>query len=225
MGTDAVFGAHPFAVHSLLRLRNFQAARFEHQRPTWLDEAPQDLGWVVVRRTVAGAGWVAAGVRGRRRCERCAVLVPAAAVIDVVRPEDLVTTHRWCGHPRAAIIPAIGTLPAAAAVMRAHVPAAAWGPVGSVALELASTHPWTTPTSDLDLMLKVEEPLSRATAVALADAFAALGVRVDLLLETPYGALALHEYAYRPSPWLQRTPAGPRLTAAPWPLSCGERDV
>ena len=43
-----------------------------------------------------------------------------------------------------------------------------------------------------------------------------LPVRIDVLLETPAGAVALAEYARGKSVVMLRSPQGPRLVADPW---------
>ena len=58
------------------------------------------------------------------------------------------------------------------------------------------------------------DPLPRRAAAALLDRLADLPARVDVLLETPTGAVALAEYAA--GDCLLRTPTGPRLVRDPW---------
>jgi phosphoribosyl-dephospho-CoA transferase len=43
-----------------------------------------------------------------------------------------------------------------------------------------------------------------------------LPVTVDVLLETPHGAVALAEYVSAPRPILLRSATGARLTSDPW---------
>lgn len=214
MANDAPLAS--YRVHTLLHLRNFDGAHFINQRPSWLTAHASDPGWVVVRRGIQQSGLITAGVRGRLRSDRCAVDVPTANVIDAVQPFQLARSERWIGHPRGALIPALRALPDVVSLIAAHIPSATWGPTGSVGLELASGAAWTTPASDLDLMLRVDEPLPLPVATSLADAFGHLRAKVDMVLETPNGGIALADYARRTPPWLLRTSLGPRLTQAPW---------
>jgi phosphoribosyl-dephospho-CoA transferase len=107
------------------------------------------------------------------------------------------------------------------AILAAHGFAGRWGPGGSVGFELASGVPSTTRDSDLDLVLSADEQLARTDATRLHADLSTLPVRIDLLLETPNGAVALAEYA-QGSAMLLRSAQGPRLVRDPW--SAGEAD-
>ena len=91
-----------------------------------------------------------------------------------------------------------------------------WGPTGSVGFELASGCATATPHSDLDLMVQADAPLAVEAAAAVLAELISLPVTVDVLLESPYGAVALAEYVSAPRPILLRTAAGGRLTSDPW---------
>jgi phosphoribosyl-dephospho-CoA transferase len=133
----------------------------------------------------------------------------------VLRPHELLPyAARSPAHRRAE-------LPALAALIEA-IPLLApfglpWGPGGSLGFELATGVPTAHPASDLDLVVRADEPVSADTAAGLLEALRRLPARTDALLETPHGAVALAEYAHHPSgPVLLRTGNGPRLTADPW---------
>ena len=114
------------------------------------------------------------------------------------------------------MVPAIDALPLAATLLRELAPQLAWGPTGSVGLELASGAPWATYSSDLDLMLRADYPVAKSLAQALHRAFAVVAVRLDLLIETPLGGVSLADWALHDGPWLLRTNQGPRLVNDPW---------
>ncbi len=204
------------AVHTLLRLRDIDELIWEEGPPEWAFSALQLAPWVVVRRAAPRPRQWPVGIRGGLRLQRCAAWLPDAAVEDFLTPEMLVATHCWRRRPCADAIPALALLDEVEAILLAHGYAGCWGPGGSVGFELASTLPCVSPSSDLDLVLRAHEPIAVREAAALWAALSKLPVRIDGLLETPAGAVALAEYARGKSVVLLRTPQGSRLVADPW---------
>jgi phosphoribosyl-dephospho-CoA transferase len=111
-------------------------------------------------------------------------------------------------------VPHFALLDRIAAVMSALV--LAWGPVGSVGYELASGIPAVSGASDIDVVLRAGEELSRKTARLLLVDLASLPLRVDVQIETPQGAVSLAEYASGTTQIALRTLDGPRLVEDPW---------
>ena len=93
-----------------------------------------------------------------------------------------------------------------------------WGPGGSVGFEIATGAATATASSDLDLILRQDRPLepNQATDLLAALAQAAAPARIDVLLETPLGGVALADLAAMQAEVLVRTPCGPRLLVDPW---------
>jgi phosphoribosyl-dephospho-CoA transferase len=204
-------------VHALLRLRSLDDLDWETQRPEWAQAALQRAPWVVVRRAVHPACVWPVGVRGRLRSERCAAWLPDRAVAECVTPQLLAASRAWHRHYQGERRnPALAVLDELAAIFTAHGHDGRWGPVGSVGFELATAVPSTTPTSDLDLVLQADKALTRSDAVRLHAELSRLPVRMDVLVETPLGAVALAEYAAAPAATLLRTAHGPRLVCDPW---------
>ena len=204
------------AVHTLLRLRHVDELIWEEGCPDWAVTALELAPWVVVRRAEPRPRVWPVGIRGGLRLQRCAAWLPDGAVEDFVTPEMLAAAHAWRQRPCADAIPALALLDEVEAILQAHGYAGRWGPGGSVGFELASTLPCVSPASDLDLVLKVPEPVGVRDAAALWTALSKLPLRVDVLLETPLGAVALAEYAKGKSVMMLRTTQGSRLVADPW---------
>ena len=125
---------------------------------------------------------------------------------------------RSASRAASAALPAFAGLAAIGPVADQAWPGA-WGPAGSVAYELVTGCPAVNDASDLDLVLRADAPLARATlGRTLAELRLCAGsVRVDLLIETPAGGFAADEWLIDPPPGLAlRTPRGPVLTADPW---------
>ncbi len=163
----------------------------------------------MVRRAAHTPTHVPVGIRGRWRGQRWAAYVAREAVVETVRPEDLLTAS---AHRDLPVFRAIAHL---AAVVRPDW-AMAWGPGGSAGFELATGHPTARHDSDLDLVVRVPKPVPRARVTRLLDALSLLAVRVDVQLQTPGGGLAAAEYSRNSGRMLVRSDTGPCLVADPW---------
>ncbi len=178
-----------------------------------------------MRRAKLQGGLVPVGVRGESRGERLAAWLSPNDALEYVTPQGLVSTRTWAraaaAHAvRHRTIAALAVCDRVERIMHEHGLARLWGPGGSVGFELASGEPTVTAASDLDLVVEVARPeVIAGNAQSLLNALTALPVRVDVLLETPRGAIALSEYVrFRAGdnqhPFVLRTPTGPRLIAA-----------
>jgi phosphoribosyl-dephospho-CoA transferase len=202
------------AVHALLRMADLDALTWETHRPHWASAALQLAPWAVVRRAAPRLEVWPVGVRGPQRQQRSAAWLAHRAIQDCVTPQMLAAEQAWRQRPSAT--PAVAVLDEVAAILVVHGFADRWGPAGSVGFELASGIPSTTLDSDLDLVLNADEPLARTEAIRLHAELSTLPVRIDLLLETPHGAVALGEYAKGAGVTLMRSAQGPRLVRDPW---------
>jgi phosphoribosyl-dephospho-CoA transferase len=148
-------------------------------------------------------------VRGESREQRFASWVAPHEVIETVAPCEL--AHR---RSRRTDVTALNALDPVETIMNAHGLEGMWGPAGSVGFELASGTTVVNARSDLDLVIGIARP-ETLPGVSLVAALGALPVRVDALLETLHGAVALHEYVRSQSEngsFMLRTVDGPRLT-------------
>lgn len=200
--------------HDLLRLADPAALAGEEACPDWVAAVLAEAPWGVIRRQAPRNGRLPIGVRGRTRAERWGGWLPPAAAVGRVAPEDLPPAAGALERGRLAGIPALRALRRVGDLMARL--GWSWGPTGSVGFELATGRPTATAASDLDLIVRAPAPLERTAAAALARDLANLGVRVDVLLEVPAGAVALAEYAREGGRIVLRTVAGPRLVRDPW---------
>jgi phosphoribosyl-dephospho-CoA transferase len=203
--------------HDLLRLQRLPSCDGE---PDWVRAAFARTPFAVVRRAVAAAGFIAVGMRGSGRAQRYGTWAAAADIEAAIRPEDL-----------AAGVPADHarrTLPAFALLAALHrdaqsLHAFSWGPTGSVGFELATGTLAVTATSDLDLLIRSPEKLSRENAVLMLSELTRYaqraGIRIDAQLETPSGGIALAEWATDKARVMARHAQGPQLLADPWAAS------
>ncbi len=171
-------------------------------------------GWWV-RRGHVRQDLIPVGVRGVGRAQRFAAFVAVADIAEQRSPESLAAWPSRLARPRREAIAALAALTRVAPVlMRLDK---RWGPGGSVGFELASGVPTATATSDLDLVIRQPRRLDLCDARELLAALvaAAAPARIDVLLETALGGVALAELAAGPARVLVRTPLGPRLRADP----------
>ncbi|MGO0059525.1 malonate decarboxylase holo-ACP synthase [Brevibacillus fluminis] len=200
--------------HDLVRLARPEALICHGQQPEWVAPSLGRAPYAVIRRVPLMPGMVPVGVRGEARSERFAAFADDANIAEIITPEQLAMQQAWNRLDRTRQIGALRSLPFIARLFADY--ALAWGPVGSVGFELASGLVTAKAASDLDVVVRVPEPLDRNIA---AELYAELGhtpARVDVQLETPLGAIALAEYASSVRPMLLKTFHGPRLTADPW---------
>ncbi|BDB22450.1 phosphoribosyl-dephospho-CoA transferase [Pseudomonas sp. CYM-20-01] len=171
--------------------------------PAWAKDA---VGTVVVRRAIVAPGRVAVGVRGRLREQRFAALMPMAAVQRRVAPEalrDVVSTRD---------LPALQALDQ----LRPVLAPLSWGVTGSAGFELATGIEALHAQSDLDLILRTPDPLDRSDARDLLATLDNAACAVDMQLQTPFGAVALREWAGPSRRVLLKTANGAHLVLDPW---------
>ncbi|SDT08367.1 malonate decarboxylase holo-ACP synthase [Pseudomonas prosekii] len=155
--------------------------------PAWVSEALSASHPVVVRRALSAPGQIAVGVRGPLREQRFATLMAVEAIQRRVKPEDL------CHVLVDRDLPALRALNQLRPMLDGC--GFVWGISGSAGFELASGVQALHERSDLDLILRTPQPLSRAQARALLKIIDNAACQVDLQLQTPCGAVALREWA------------------------------
>jgi phosphoribosyl-dephospho-CoA transferase len=208
----------PAPTHDLIRLRAPIKLANEVPPPAWVELALGQIPWVVVRRGHIRDGLVPVGVRGVTRSHRFAALLAVAEIAERIAPEDLAVSGRHIEPKRKDAIPALAALDRVADVLMRR--GYRWGPGGSVGFELATGLATATALSDLDLILRQDRRLDsdRATDLLAALIKAAAPARIDVMLETPIGGVALADVAAKRPQLLVRTPLGPCLAVDPWML-------
>jgi phosphoribosyl-dephospho-CoA transferase len=183
-------------------------AQLPADAPEWVRQALAAGQPVVVRRAMVAVDQLAIGVRGASRDQRYATVMPRAAVRRCVHPEQLVER-----------LP-VSTLPAlkALVVLRPFLDdlGLPWGVTGSVGYQLATDIETVHADSDLDLLLRTPQPLSRQIADELQRQLDKAACRVDMQLETPLGGIALREWAGSSTRVLLKCATGARLVDNPW---------
>jgi phosphoribosyl-dephospho-CoA transferase len=160
--------------------------------PSWALPALHSCPWAVVRRALSPPGQIAIGVRGNTRDKRWGGFIRKDSVISAVRLMDLLAIH----SPSMFVsrTPAMRVLQQV--IERWQDLDLAWGPIGSVALELVSGEHITTDFSDLDIAIYASHRLSLERARSLWLRVIDLRPNVDVRVETPECGFSLAEYAY-----------------------------
>src|SRR5450830_144692 len=198
---------HDFLPHDLLW--GLTPAQLPEEAPGWVAEALSLGQPVVVRRELTTSDQVAVGVRGPLREQRFATLMPRALVERCVRPEALIDIE-VCAQDW----PALQALHYLRPVLNAS--GLVWGVSGSAGFELATGLPTLHQQSDLDLILRAPQALSRRQADGLLQQLDNPFCRVDLQLQTPLGAVALAEWAGTARRVLLKRADGAQLVLDPW---------
>jgi len=164
---------------------------------------------VVVRRDVDGER-IPVGVRGIRRDQRAAGWTDATQVVRVVSPEQLVESSDLLRSPF------ISQPPVQVAFQLAQQAWPwVWGITGSSGYALATGIPVIHASSDLDLLIRAPQPLSRELLLRWQTPLTDALCRVDTQVDTPLGGFALNEWL-RDGRVLLKTSRGPRLVSDPW---------
>ncbi|MET0777642.1 MAG: malonate decarboxylase holo-ACP synthase [Pseudomonas mandelii] len=155
--------------------------------PAWAIESLSAGQPVVVRRALSAPDYIAVGVRGRLREQRFATVMSIDAISRRVQPEDL------CHVLIERDLPAVHALNDFRPILDAF--GWVWGVSGSAGFELASGVQALHEGSDLDLILRTPQPMDRLKAQALVKILDTAACQVDMQLQTPFGAVALREWA------------------------------
>ncbi len=176
--------------------------------PAWAVESICAGQPVVVRRAVSVAGQVAVGVRGRLREQRFAASMAISSVSRRVCPEQL------CHVDIDRDLPAVRAL----TQLRPMLDDCGWtwGVSGSAGFELASGFEALHEGSDLDLILRAPQPINRAQAQVLVARLDAAVCVVDMQVQTPFGAVALREWAGSSNRVLLKNAREACLVLDPW---------
>ena len=176
--------------------------------PAWVIDSISAGQPVVVRRALCTAGDIAVGVRGRLREQRFATVMRVDGIQRRVQPEAL------CHVLIERDLPAVRALDQLRPMLDDC--GWVWGVSGSAGFELASGSIALHEGSDLDLILRTPQPLPRLQAQDLMKLLDAAACQVDMQLQTPFGAVALREWAGSSRKVLLKNAVGACLVDDPW---------
>ncbi|KZL90256.1 malonate decarboxylase holo-ACP synthase [Clostridium magnum] len=201
-------------VNDLLKIKDVSDLIGDFTDSTWINEAVKGAPLVVVRCAPLINDMVPVGIRGTNRSQRCAATILCSSIVKIITPEQLAEGKLWRTSKHIRETHIFKTLEAVDSILGSHD--ITWGPTGSVGFELASGVETVTPTSDLDVVIRVPSILSVKTGKDITKDLLTVPTKVDIQLETPKGSVALAEYARGDSPVLVRTVNGPKLVKNLW---------
>ncbi|MDM8190034.1 malonate decarboxylase holo-ACP synthase [Pseudomonas koreensis] len=176
--------------------------------PQWAVEVLAAGQPVVVRRALSEEGLIAVGVRGVLREQRLAASMPVDSIARRVSPEAL------CHVDSPRDLPVMQALQQLRPLLDGC--GWVWGVSGSVGFELASGFAAMHGASDLDLILRTPQMIRRDQARELVALFDQTACRVDMQLQTPFGAVALREWASGSARVLLKNAHQAALVVDPW---------
>ena len=183
-------------------------AQLPADAPQWAIDSLAAGQPVVVRRALSEDGFVAVGVRGRLREQRLAAFMAIDSIACRVSPEAL------CQVESARDLPVMQALKQLRLMLDDC--GWVWGVSGSVGFELASSFTAMHAASDLDLILRTPQLITRNQARKLVAVFDQAVCRVDMQLQTPFGAVALREWASGSARVLLKNAHQACLVIDPW---------
>lgn len=202
--------------HDFIWIADRSALDSDDALPAWVNSSWRTALPLVVRRDVRADGAVPVGIRGLTRIQRAAAWVSPAAIVRVVTPESLVSDVNVLLHS-----PFVSQQPVQALITlcRMQLPFM-WGVTGSCAYALASDLPVMHADSDLDLLVRCDEPVSRAQFTEFYERLQRLVCRADVQINTPQGGFALSEWL-RGGDVMLKTDTGPLRVRDPWQSLAG----
>ena len=197
--------------HDVLRLKD--GAQLTPAIPEWAVRSLLRSPFVVVRRATIEGGLVPIGIRGETRDRRFVAFVGVEDIESIVTPESLAIARAWksAQHGKHPAFTALDRVAKAADSIDLS-----WGPGGSVGFELATGVVAVSTDSDLDIIAYPDKTHTRDALISFRDATSDVGVRVDIVIESTMGAVALHEWIASPQRVLIKTIDGPKLGEFSW---------
>jgi len=196
--------------HDLIWIADRSALKSDETLPAWVKNGQTHLP-LVVRRDRREDGAIPVGVRGMTRIQRATAWVDPSAVVRVVTPESLVADPVSLLHSRFISLPPMQALITMASLKWPW----AWGVTGSCAYTMASDIPAMHADSDLNLLVRCDQPVSRDVFASLDSTLQQLPCHAKVQINTPQGGFALDEWL-RGGDVMLETERGPVQVSNPW---------
>ena len=191
-------------VHDIVRFHTIEHLVHFTEIPAWIAHAKSAQNYAVVRR-IPITEKVPIGLRGNSRKERHACFINREAILEIIRPTDLVAK---ISSGRAEHY--MSTLNDVKRIIAKH--RLLWGPTGSIGFELATGIKVTNPYSDYDIAIYIEE-IDIAVLKKLFISLNSLETKLDVQIELKnVGSFILLDFIKNySSGFLIRTIHGPQL--------------
>lgn len=192
-------------VHDLVQFKTIADLENPLNVPDWVKNAPASQKFGVVRRMPITNKTVPIGLRGDTREKRHGAFIHESNIVQVITPESLV--NRIEQFKDQIYYPALKDIKDE--FEKHHL---TWGPTGSVGFEIATAIPVTSPTSDIDICVYVDE-IDTALLGEVGHFLESRNRRIDVQVEVPaIGAFLLNDYLNSAETgFIVRTKFGPHL--------------
>ena len=199
-------------VHDLLEIDGRPLLRILPPPPAWLNEYLGRHCHVVTRRLDPAEYQIPIGICGSLRNQRFAASIPRTLVKSILTPLQLLRLADGLSRPRLSALKSLVSLKKRWVALSLE-----WGPIGSVALELATGSRRVNAQSDLDIVVHASDRFTADDAKVIFGTTLGLPAKVDIRVETPFCGFSLFEFGWAHSGnILLRTHAGPILGSDPW---------
>lgn len=179
--------------HDLVKIRSVDCLLKGSHFPGWAIDFLTGTPYVVVRRSKQDNHFIPVGIRGNQRGQRHASWLAIENIVEVITPEQLTKPTNWKIKAEGVFSPQIGSLLELTPLLDQF--GYEWGPAGSLAFELATGIKTTNRDSDLDLIIRIAEPVSVIKAKTLLTELESLSLcRLDIQINSPLGGFSLKEY-------------------------------
>ncbi len=200
--------------HDLLKIKNVDAFLENLQQDNWINEAIRRAPFVVVRRCILTESLIPVGIRGFERSQRLAASLCYNNISDKISPEQISKLNLWENNEHIKNTKIYNILQSVDYILEQE--GISWGPTGSTGFELVSGITTVNKGSDLDIIIRAENPLNLNTAIRVKEKLDEIPFVIDSQIETPKGSISLIEYSRNVHPILLRTVNGPCLVNDPW---------
>jgi len=196
--------------HDLIWIADRASLENAQGLPDWVSNWRPHLP-LVVRRDRRDDGAIPVGIRGMTKIQRAAAWIKPEDVLRVVTPESLVADPVTLLHSRFISLQPMQALITLASLKLPWQ----WGVTGSCAYAIASDIPVMHAESDLDLLIRCDQPVDSIEFSAFHTRLEEMPCRVDVQITTPQGGFSLTEWL-RGGEFMLKTDSGPVLVTDPW---------
>lgn len=202
-----------YNVHDILKIR-IKTANNKSELPIWAVRSLTETPYVVVRRGKI-TSHIPVGIRGETKQQRFAWGVSPEEVLDIIKPQDLLTSlldekiiNSYWYHILMPLKRQLNLWKQAPCLKRELQ---SIGISGSVGFELATGKKVTNSHSDVDLLFFVNRTISQNSCLQILDFLNTLEIKVDPVLVVDEEWISLEEYALSSGSYLIKTMDGCRL--------------
>lgn len=192
-------------VHDIVQFATINDIQNHMNPPIWIKNAPAAQNFAVVRRMPIMNKTIPIGLRGETREERYGAFIHESNIIQVISPTSLV--NRIDKQNDQSYFSTLNTIREEFEKYKLI-----WGPTGSIGFEIATSIGVTTPNSDIDICLYLDQ-INSELLVKVGNFLEGLNRRIDVQVEIPFvGAFLLNDYLkYEKTGFIVRTKFGPQL--------------